>query len=142
MASYTTDMTVFVIKNNYSLRGCCVIVKREEYCREDSVLVPPSRDSIRRITKHSEETGTVCKGKYTQGFCPYGRSCGCSKRGNNKFKKMCTMLTQPIETPSNTARKICRDVLPLSPYTMQLSQPLSEDGTAWRYALGGSAERN
>jgi hypothetical protein len=51
------------------------------------------------------------------------------------------MPTQQIETSSSTAWKICRDGLPLFPYKMKLSQPLSEDGTARRCALGGSGER-
>lgn len=41
-------------------------------------------------------------------------------------RKMCTMQTQQNETSTSTAWEICHDGLPLSPYRMQLSQPLSE----------------
>jgi hypothetical protein len=59
MALCTMDLKVFVIKTSYSSSGSCVAVDRQ-YCREFSVHVAPSRDTVYWIVKQCEETGSVC----------------------------------------------------------------------------------
>jgi hypothetical protein len=44
-------------------------------------------------------------------------------------------LAEQIEVSTSTVREICREALSLFPHNMQLSQSLSKDGIARRYAF-------
>jgi hypothetical protein len=50
-------------------------------------------------------------------------------------RKIVGRLAEQIEVSNSTVREICREALSLFPHNMQLSQSLSKDGIARRYAF-------
>jgi hypothetical protein len=144
MASYTTCLEVLFTEIFYCAGSFCVAIEIKSRW-EFSVRVASLRDTVYQIVKQFQETGRL-RDKRATAHRPSTsvlmvEVVGAAREAVTRnptinFRR----LDQQIGASTSTAWEICLDDLSLFPYWMCLSQPLSKDRIAKRYALAKEYE--